>query len=43
MAGFKEDVDGKPKKEVAVGFAQMGVTGWRDTFGPVLQRFGING
>lgn len=30
-------------KEVAVGFAEMGVGTWRNVFGPVLEKFGLAG
>jgi len=35
MEGFKDG-----RREVAVGFSQMGVDGWRKAFGPVLERMG---
>ena len=33
----------KDKKEVAVGFADMGASTWRQAFGPVLERLHVDG
>ncbi|RFU25088.1 hypothetical protein B7463_g11253, partial [Scytalidium lignicola] len=41
MKGLEETENGKPKKEVAVGFAETGVSTWRGAFGPILKNFGI--
>ena len=44
MAGL-EDVgeDGKPKKEVAMGFSQMGIDAWRGSIGKILEQMGFGG
>lgn len=39
LAGLKEE----RKSEVAVGFADMGLTAWRGAFGPILEQFGMQG
>ena len=39
MAGLKEE----GKLEVAVGFADMGLSAWRGAFGPILEKFGMDG
>ncbi|KAH8820694.1 hypothetical protein F5884DRAFT_58448 [Xylogone sp. PMI_703] len=41
MKGLEEREDGKPKKEIAVGFSQIGVDTWRGAFGPILKQFGV--
>ena len=38
MEGLKQ----AEKTEVAVGFAEMGLSAWRGAFGPILARFGVN-
>jgi short-subunit dehydrogenase involved in D-alanine esterification of teichoic acids len=36
--------NGKPKREIAIGyFSEMVQKEWRDAFGPVLERFGVDG
>jgi uncharacterized oxidoreductase len=35
--------DGKPLKEVPVGFGAMGAGAWRGTFGPIFTQFGVEG
>jgi hypothetical protein len=39
----KTDEDGKPLKEVSVGFGALGVGAWRGTFGPIFKQLGIEG
>jgi hypothetical protein len=31
------------RKEIALGFSQMGVDAWRGAFGPILEKFGLEG
>ena len=38
MEGLKQ----AEKMEVAVGFAEMGLSTWRGAFGPILPKFGVN-
>jgi hypothetical protein len=36
--------NGKPKREIAIGhFSEVVQKEWGDTFGPVLERFGVEG
>jgi short-subunit dehydrogenase involved in D-alanine esterification of teichoic acids len=36
--------NGRPKREIAIGhFSEMVQKEWRDSFGPVLERFGVDG
>ena len=37
-----QGADAKDLKEIAIGFADMGVSTWRASFGKVLEGMGIN-
>jgi uncharacterized oxidoreductase len=39
----KTDENGKPLKEVSVGFGALGAGAWRGTFDPIFKQFGIQG
>jgi short-subunit dehydrogenase involved in D-alanine esterification of teichoic acids len=44
MKELDSSEDGKPKREIAIGhFSKMVQKEWRDAFGPVLERFGVDG
>ena len=44
MKELDSSEDGQLKREIAIGhFSKMVQKEWRDAFGPVLERFGVDG
>ena len=43
MAGLAEVVDGKPKREVGVGFSQIGLDAWSAAMRPIMKGRGLEG
>ncbi|KAI9694124.1 MAG: hypothetical protein M1822_003395 [Bathelium mastoideum] len=41
-AGLEDRSEGKPKNEVAIGFAAMGSAAWWGAFGPIFDNLGIS-
>ncbi len=39
----QNDEDGKPLKQVSVGFGALAAGAWRRIFGPIFNQFGIDG
>ena len=42
MQKLDERVDGKPLKEITVGFSEMGAGAWRKAFDPIIQGMGMS-
>ena len=42
IAGLDRRIDGKPPKEVTVGFSEMVATAWRKAFDPILAQIGTS-